>query len=86
VAADDGDVLRGGVRVLELRDEARGADDVEGGDAEEALGVVDARGLEDLGRDGDGGVDLRLLVFTPVVYNGECTGLEMIRMLASGAC
>jgi hypothetical protein len=58
VATDDGDVLGGGVGVLELGDEARGTDDVEGGDTEEALGVVDALGLEDLGGDGDGGVDL----------------------------
>lgn len=58
VSADDGDVLVGRVGALQLRDEARGADDVEGGDAEEALGVVDALGLEDLGGDGDGGVDL----------------------------
>jgi hypothetical protein len=62
VASDDGDVLVGGVGVLELRDEARGTDDVEGGDTEEALGVVDALGLEDLGGDGDGGVDLRMSV------------------------
>jgi len=54
VATDDGDVLVGGVGVLELRDEAGGADDVEGGDTEETLGVVDALALEDLGGDGDG--------------------------------
>jgi hypothetical protein len=59
VAADDGDVLAGGVGRLQLGDEAAGADDVEGGDAEEAAGVVDTLGLEDLGGDGDGGVDLR---------------------------
>jgi hypothetical protein len=63
VASDDGDVLAGGVGVLELRDEARGADDVEGGDTEEALGVVDTLRLEDLSGDGHGGVDLRELVF-----------------------
>ena len=57
VAADDGDVLVLGVGVLDLGDEAGGADDVEGGDTEEALGVVDAGLLEDLGDDGDGGVD-----------------------------
>jgi hypothetical protein len=87
VAADDGDVLAGGVGALQLRDEARGADDVEGGDTEETLGVVDALGLEDLGADGDGGVDLygsirahrmRLLCLH--------TGLEMTRMFASGEC
>jgi hypothetical protein len=58
VAADDGDALVGGIRVLDLADEAAGADDVERGDAEETLGVVDATGLEDLGGDGDSGVDL----------------------------
>jgi hypothetical protein len=66
VASDDGDVLAGGVGVPELRDEARGTDDVEGGDTEEALGVVDALGLEDLGGDGDGGVDLALSVSCPI--------------------
>jgi hypothetical protein len=58
VATNNGDVLAGGVGVLDLGDEARGTDNVEGGDTEEALGVVDALGLEDLGGDGDGGVDL----------------------------
>lgn len=59
VTSDNGDVLTGGVVVLDLGDEARSADNVEGGDTEEALGVVDALGLEDLGSDGDGGVDLK---------------------------
>jgi hypothetical protein len=63
VATNNGDVLAGGVGVLDLGDEARGTDDVEGGDTEEALGVVDASLLEDLGGDGDGGVDLWLSVF-----------------------
>ncbi len=57
MATDDGDVLGGRVGVLQLGDEAGGADDVEGGDTEEALGVVDALGLEDLGGDGNGGVE-----------------------------
>lgn len=65
VATDDGDVLVGGVGVLDLRDEARGTDDVKGGDTEEALGVVDTLGLEDLGSDGDGGVDLYLSIDCP---------------------
>lgn len=59
VTSDNGDVLTGGVVVLDLGDEAGSADNVEGGDTEEALGVVDALGLEDLGSDGDGGVDLK---------------------------
>jgi hypothetical protein len=68
VATNDGDVLAGGVGVLELRDEARGTDDVEGGDTEEALGVVDTLGLEDLGGDGDGGVDLQLSISSPTIF------------------
>jgi hypothetical protein len=62
VASNNGNVLVGRVGGLELRDEAGGADYVEGGDTEETLGVVDALGLEDLGRNGDGGVDLWLLM------------------------
>ena len=57
VATNDDNVLIGRVGVLDLGDESRGADDVEGGDTEQALRVVDALGLEDLGGDGDGRVD-----------------------------
>ena len=57
MTANDGDVLVRGIGVLELGDEAGGADDVEGGDAEELLGVVDAFALEDFGGDGNGAVD-----------------------------
>jgi hypothetical protein len=63
VTADDSDVLGGGVGVLQLGDEAGGTDNVKGGDTKETLGVVDALGLEDLGGDGDGGVDLKLSKF-----------------------
>jgi hypothetical protein len=62
VATNDGDVLAGGVGVLQLGDEAGSANNVEGGDTKEALGVVDTLGLEDLGADGDGGVDLFLSI------------------------
>lgn len=58
MTTDDGDGLLGGVGALELGDEARSTDDIEGGDTEDALRVVDALGLENLGNDGDGGVDL----------------------------
>lgn len=58
VATDDGDVLVGGAGALDLGDEAGGTDNVQGGDTEEALGVVDTLGLVDLGNDGDGRVDL----------------------------
>ena len=59
VATDDGNVLVGGVGALVLGNKAGGADDIEGGDAEEALGVVDTLGFEDFGADGDSRVDLR---------------------------
>lgn len=65
VTADNGDLLAGGVGLLDLGDEARGADNVQGGNTEQALGVVDTSGLVDLGDDGDGGVDLRPLVSMP---------------------
>ena len=54
VAAYDGDDLVGGVCGGNFGDEARGSDYVQGGDAEEALGVVDAFAFEDFGADGDG--------------------------------
>ena len=57
VTTNDDNVLRGGVGALELRDEARGTDNVKGGDTEHALGVVDTSSLEDLGGNGDGRVD-----------------------------
>lgn len=58
VATDDGDGLVGGIGVLDLGEEAGGADDVEGGDAEKAFGIIDALGLENFGADGNGRVDL----------------------------
>ena len=57
VSTNDGDGLISGVGLLDLGDEAGCADDIEGGDTEEALGVVDALLLEDLSNDGDGAVD-----------------------------
>lgn len=56
VATDDGDLLVAGVGALELGNEAGGADNVEGGDTEQALGVVDALVLENLTNNGDGRV------------------------------
>ncbi len=58
VAADDGDVFFRRVGVLDFGDEARRPDDVEGRDAEEASGIVDAFGFEDFGADRDRGVYL----------------------------
>lgn len=57
VSTHDGDVLRGGVGVLDLGDESRGTDDIESGDTKELLGVVDVLGLEDLGADGNSAVN-----------------------------
>lgn len=57
VTANDGDGLISRVGLLDLGDEAGSADDIEGGDTEEALGVVDTLLLEDLSNDGDGAVD-----------------------------
>ena len=58
VATNDGDgELLGGLFANNLGDKGLGADNVEGGDAKEALGVEDVLGLEDLCGDGDGGVD-----------------------------
>jgi len=57
VATNDNDVLVGRVGALVLGDEARGADDVKGGDTEQAAGVVDTGLLQNLGGDGDGAVD-----------------------------
>jgi hypothetical protein len=57
VATDDGDVGVLGLGAGDAREEGRGADDVESRDTEEALGVVDAGLLEDLGDDGDSRVD-----------------------------
>lgn len=58
VATNNGDELVGGVGLLDLRDETGGANNIQGGNTEEALGVVDALGLKDLSDNGDGGVDL----------------------------
>lgn len=57
VSTDDSDVDVLGVGVLDLAEESRGSDDVEGGDTEESLLVEDTSLLEDLGEDRDGRVD-----------------------------
>lgn len=58
VTTNDRNELVGRVGLLDLRDEARGTDNVQGGNTEDALGVVDTLRLEDLSNNGDGGVDL----------------------------
>lgn len=69
VTANDRHVLCSRVGVVDLRDEARGTHNVESRDTEHALGVVDTGRLEDLGGDGDGGVDL-VLVSAPRLSGG----------------
>ena len=58
MATDDGDVLVGGISALDLRNEAGRTNNIERGDTEETLGIIDALRLEDLGSDRDGRVDL----------------------------
>jgi hypothetical protein len=57
VTTNNGDVLIDGVGALELAHESRGTNDIQGGDTEETLGVVDTGLLEDLSDDRDGAVD-----------------------------
>lgn len=63
MATDDGNVLVGRVALVDLGDETGGANDIESGDTEKTLGVVDTLALEDLGSDGDGRVDLIIVNF-----------------------
>lgn len=58
VATNNGDVELGGVRLANNSGgEGLGSDNVEGGDTEQLLGVEDVVLLQDLGGNGDGGVD-----------------------------
>lgn len=58
VTTDDGDASLAGVALAgDLSDESLGANNIEGGNTEQLLGVELAGGLEDLGGDGDGAVD-----------------------------
>lgn len=87
VATNDCDVLVGGVGSLDLRDESRGTDNIQGSDTEETLGVVDTLGLEDLANDRNGGVDLCSCQWSQEIGEGVggLTGLEMTKTLALGA-
>lgn len=58
VTTDNGYILISWIRSLEFRDEAGGSDDIEGGDTEEPLGVVDTLGFVDFGADRNRRVDL----------------------------
>jgi hypothetical protein len=87
VATDDRDVLVGWVSALDLRDEAAGANDIEGADTKDPLCVVHTLRLEDLGADWNGGVDLlSVRAWLRVCDYDKLTGFEMMRMLASGEC
>ena len=89
MASDDGDVLVRWVGALKLRNKSGGTDYIERSNTEEALWVVDVLGLEDLGTDGDSGVDLARSVASPhksSEFSGyRHTGFEMTRTLAPGA-
>lgn len=96
VTSDDGHVLVGWVGGLDLGDESGSTDDIEGGDTEQALGVVDTTGLEDLSDNWDGGVNLSVLMSVNCIYKNippshrehgrkrRRTGFEITRMLALG--
>ena len=58
VTSDDRDGELGGIALARDRgDEGLSADDVQGGDAEQSLGIEGAGGFEHLGCNRDGGVD-----------------------------
>ena len=57
VTTDNGDDGVLGARAGDFGKETSGTDNVEGGDTEDAAGVVDTSFLEDLRDDGDGAVD-----------------------------
>ena len=76
MAANHRNAFVGRVGALELRDEARCTHDVERGDAEDALGVVDALGLEDFGDDGDRRVDLDFFFFFFIIIIRKETARE----------
>ena len=60
VTTNHGDVLIGWVVALDLRHKARSSDDIESGNSEKSLGVVDALGLVNFSADWDGRVDLEV--------------------------
>ena len=57
MSTNNDDILINWVGFLDLRDETGSANNIEGGNTEQALGVVDSLGLEDLGYDWDSRVD-----------------------------
>jgi hypothetical protein len=57
VTTNDGDLGGGGVGTLDFGDESGGTDDIQSGDTEQALGVVDTVLAESLSNDGDSRVD-----------------------------
>ena len=62
VATNDSNFLIGWVGTLDLGDETGGTHDIEAGNTEESLWIVDAPALENLSDDGDRGVDLMVLL------------------------
>lgn len=58
MTSNNGDLLISRIALLDLGNESRGSDNIEGGDTEESLWVVDTSFLENLSSDWDGRVDL----------------------------
>ena len=58
MATNDCNGLIGWVGSLEFGNKSRGTDNIEGGDTEETLGIVDTFGLVNFGANGDCRVDL----------------------------
>lgn len=90
VTANYCDLLVRGVGALELRDETGGTNDVEGGDTEEALGIIDTLGLENLFYPAIRTPCVRTRLeekrhTSAVIGTVEFTGLAITRMLALGA-
>lgn len=58
MTADNSDMLVCRISTFDFRDEARGANDVQGGNTKEAFRIIDAFGFVDLSTDWNGGIDL----------------------------
>lgn len=72
------DVFVSGIRALVLRDKTTCADNIEGSNAEETLGVVYTLGLEDLGADRYSAVDRVGDDENVGVWGGVCDGFGEI--------
>lgn len=78
VSTDNDDVLVSWVGLLDLGDESAGTDNIEGGNTEQALGVVDTGSLEDLSDDWDGAVDWVGNDEDVGIWGGLCSSLSKV--------